>query len=268
MSITDDGDYGAKQVGFLEIIWGEGFLSPGGIEELDLMLTGLNISNKDVLDIGCGCGGAAFHLTRNYNVNTVTGIDVEPLVIKRANELAHKYRLTDQTNFEVVDPGSLAFEENQFDVVFSKDAFLHIPDKEGLAVEVARVIRPGGLLVASDWMRSNDEPLSDEMMEYIAAEGMDMHMCSIGRYRDAIAFAGFVDIELKDRNKWYSDLAKREVAAMSRSPLREKIVNLIGENEAKNTIEIWKKMIGVLESGEHRPGHIRARMPDAKAKIE
>ena len=67
------------------------------------MLTGLNISNKDVLDIGCGCGGAAFHLTRNYNVNTVTGIDVEPLVIKRANELALKYRLTDQTNFEVVD---------------------------------------------------------------------------------------------------------------------------------------------------------------------
>ena len=90
MSITDDGDYGAKQVGFLEIIWGEGFLSPGGIEELDLMLAGLNISNKDVLDIGCGCGGASFHLTRNYNVNTVTGIDVEPLVIKRANKLARR----------------------------------------------------------------------------------------------------------------------------------------------------------------------------------
>ena len=51
MSITDDGDYGAKQVGFLEIIWGEGFLSPGGIEELDLMLSGLDISTKDVLDL-------------------------------------------------------------------------------------------------------------------------------------------------------------------------------------------------------------------------
>ena len=54
---------------------------------------------------------------------------------------------------------------------------------------------------------------------------------------------------------------------MGRSPLREKIVNLSGENEAKNTIEIWKKMIAVLESGEHRPGHIRARMPDAKMNI-
>tara|TARA_B100000989_G_scaffold268267_1_gene222863 strand:- start:980 stop:1768 length:789 start_codon:yes stop_codon:yes gene_type:complete len=261
MSITDDGDYGVKQVGFLEVIWGEGFLSPGGIEEIDLMLTGLNISNNDVLDIGCGCGGAAFHFAQNYNVNSVTGIDVEPLVIKRANELAQKYYLEDKTNFEVVEPGPLAFKENQFDVVFSKDAFLHIPDKESLALEVARVIRPGGLLVASDWMRSNDEPLSNEMMEYIAAEGMDMHMCSISRYRDAIELAGFVDIELKDRNKWYSDLAKQEVVAMSMSPLREKIVNLIGENEASNTIEIWNKMIGVLDSGEHRPGHIRARMP-------
>ena len=65
------------------------------------MLTGLHISNKDVLDIGCGCGGAAFHLTRNYNVNSVTGIDIEPLVIKRANELAHKYRLTDKTNLKL-----------------------------------------------------------------------------------------------------------------------------------------------------------------------
>ena len=106
------------------------------------------------------------------------------------------------------------------------------------------------------------------MMDYVAAEGMDMHMCSIGRYRDAIELAGFVDIELKDRNKWYSDLAKQEVVAMSMSPLREKIVNLIGENEATNTIEIWNKMIGVLESGEHRPGHIRARIPGEKVETE
>ena len=164
MSITDDGDYVEKQVGFLEIIWGEGFLSPGGIEELDLMLTGLNISNKDVLDIGCGCGGAAFHLTRNYKVNTVTGIDVESLVIKRATELAHKYRLTDETHFEVVEPGPLTFEENLFDVVSRKEASLHIPEKEGLAVEVARVIRPGGMQVARDWVRSTNEILSDKKM--------------------------------------------------------------------------------------------------------
>ena len=62
---------------------------------------------------------------------------------------------------------------------------------------------------------------------------------------NALKKNGFVDIELTDRNKWYYGLSKRELAAMSKSPLREKIVNLIGETEAAKTIEIWKKMIGV-----------------------
>ena len=261
MSITDDGDYGEKQVDFLEIIWGEGFLSPGGFEEIDLMLGDIEISEKNVLDIGCGCGGGAFHLARNYSAKSVIGIDVEPRVIKRANELAQKNCLTERTNFQVVKPGPLIFTENQFDIVFSKDAFLHIADKEELAVGVSRIIRPGGRLVASDWMRSNDAPLSDEMTEYIAAEGMEMHMCSLNRYCEALVSAGFVDIEVKDRNQWYYELAKREVAAMSEAPLRKQIVECIGKLEADNTIEIWNKMIRVLKSGEHRPGHIRAKMP-------
>ena len=35
MSITDDGEYGQKQINTLELIWGEGFLSPGGNKEID-----------------------------------------------------------------------------------------------------------------------------------------------------------------------------------------------------------------------------------------
>ena len=42
MSITDDGQYGDKQIRFLEAIWGEGFLSPGGVTEIDLVLEGID----------------------------------------------------------------------------------------------------------------------------------------------------------------------------------------------------------------------------------
>ena len=34
MSITDEGEYGKKQINTLEMIWGEGFLSPGGSDEI------------------------------------------------------------------------------------------------------------------------------------------------------------------------------------------------------------------------------------------
>jgi hypothetical protein len=38
----------------LQFMWGEGFLSPGGHEEIDDMLEGHNIAGKRVLDIGSG----------------------------------------------------------------------------------------------------------------------------------------------------------------------------------------------------------------------
>jgi phosphoethanolamine N-methyltransferase len=126
--------------------------------------------------------------------------------------------------------------------------------------DVARVLKPAGMIAASDWMRLDDGPLSDQLRDYIAAEGLDMHMCSLQRYQKALTAAGFDDISLKDRNAWYLDLARQELAGMTTSPLRDQIIDCIGEEEADNTAAIWRKMIGVLEIGEHRPGHFRAKL--------
>ena len=35
MSLTDEGHYGPKQLNMLEVIWGKGYLSPGGPDEID-----------------------------------------------------------------------------------------------------------------------------------------------------------------------------------------------------------------------------------------
>ena len=52
MSIADDRDYGITQIMFLEAIWGEGFLSPGGTKEIDLVLENIKAERKTILDIG------------------------------------------------------------------------------------------------------------------------------------------------------------------------------------------------------------------------
>ena len=52
MSITDEGEYGKKQIDTLEMIWGEGYLSPGGASEIDLILNDKSLKNKKILDIG------------------------------------------------------------------------------------------------------------------------------------------------------------------------------------------------------------------------
>ena len=52
MSLTDEGHYGPKQLNLLKVVWGEGFLSPGGTEEIDEIINNTNIAAKSVLDRG------------------------------------------------------------------------------------------------------------------------------------------------------------------------------------------------------------------------
>src|SRR3546814_5254164 len=43
----------------LHLIWGDAFLSPGGPEEVRAIVSGLDLEDGEVLDIGCGTGGPA-----------------------------------------------------------------------------------------------------------------------------------------------------------------------------------------------------------------
>ena len=260
MSITDEGEYGKKQIDTLEMIWGEGFLSPGGSEEIDLVLNNKSIKNLTILDIGCGAGSAAFHFIRNHSVGHVTAVDVEKEVIDRANKLKSEYSFGKHVDFKVIDPGPLDFNDSSFDMVFSKDTFLHIKDKESLAEELFRVIKPGGFVCASDWMRVDDNYPSQLMQEYIKMEGLSMNMCSLERYSKALKSAGFKNIFLRDRNAWYLEVAKKELSDLQ-STYYKKLIDILGKDDAESTIKIWEKMVEVLEIGEHRPGHFYAEKP-------
>ena len=257
MSITDEGHYGPKQLNLLKTVWGEGFLSPGGSDEIDEILKGIDISNKAILDIGCGCGGAAVHLIKCHGAKSVLGIDIESLVIQRAEKLAEKNHLSRRAHFRCVKPGPLDIPDESVDVVFSKEVFLHIPNKDDLIKDIYRVLKPGGFVAVSDWMRIDDNPPSLQMKEYIAAEGLDMYMCSLKRYEQALNNAGFIDIVIKDRNGWYLGKAQKELADIEGS-LNKKVIDAIGPAETAEAIDIWKKLIRVLELGEHRPGHFKA----------
>ena len=184
MSLTDEGHYGPKQLNMLEVIWGKGYLSPGGSDEIDQIIGELDLSGKKILDIGCGCGGAVFHMLEKHSAAEVIGFDVEPLVIDQANALALEKGLSERAIFKCVKPGKLDTKDESFDVIFSKEAFIHIPNKVDLMKDINRTLKTNGYLAVGDWMRNDDNPPSIEMQEYIAAEGLDYYMCSLKKYRD------------------------------------------------------------------------------------
>lgn len=247
-------------IGFLEMLWGKGWLSPGGPDELARLLQGEDLRDKLVLDIGCGAGGIDCLLISEYDAAKVTGIDVEASVLETARARIHEAGISDRAELIQVEPGPLNFANSMFDVVFSKDSIIHIPGKHELARDVYRVLKPGGVFVASDWLMSHDGEPSSDMQAYLASEDLDFAMASPELYADALKQAGFVDVALNNRNAWYCEQAKRELAVLQNG-LSDKQIQELGRDIVEHNIHTWSLMIKVLETGEHCPHHVRGQKP-------
>lgn len=251
-------DYDDIHMAFLELVWGPGFLSPGGPDEVARILDGVDLAGKRVLDLGCGSGGITIHIAETWKPARMTGFDVEQPVIDRAKvRLRQASReVADRIAFIKGDPGLLPFASGAFDVVFSKDALVHVSDKDKLFSEIARVLVPGGTFAASDWLIGHDGPESPEMKAYLDAEGLSFGMASPKRYRAAMEKAGLGAVTTTSRAEWYLAEAKEELKRLS-GPLRAKAEALVGKPFVDKNIKTWKAMLPVLETGEHCPTHLR-----------
>ena len=250
--------YDKQSINFLELIWGEGYLSPGGPEEVARLLTGVDLKEKNVLDIGCGAGGITLSLARDYHAAKVIGIDVEEPVCQTARNHINDAGFSDRVEIKKVTPGPFPFGDAEFDIVFSKDSIIHITDKESLAKQAYRILKPGGWFVASDWLISHDDEPTIEMQHYIELEGLEFAMASPQRYEKALSEAGFVNVSLLNRNPWYFEQAQQELAELS-GPRRQEFEQAIGVDLLQANIDTWTAMVKVLQSGEHCPHHFRGQ---------
>ncbi|MBX2826347.1 MAG: methyltransferase domain-containing protein [Gammaproteobacteria bacterium] len=255
-----DEEYSDQFVAGLEWIWGEGFLSPGGPAEVAEILDGVELNGKKGLDIGCGLGGIDLLLVADYGADFVQGIDVEAPLIERAAIAASRAGLTSQLDFKLVTPGALPFRDDEFDFVFSKDSMIHIPDKPACYQEIRRVLKPSGQLVFSDWFGSAD-PMTDAMTRWLEVVGLTFELGTMGQAVDILSSLGFDAVEARDRNHWYRQYMDEELATLSGEHYT-KLVSEIGKDAAAQRLESSSLKKTVVEQGQLRPGHIRARLQE------
>ncbi len=110
-----------------------------------------------VLDLGGGFSGSARALAGEFGCS-VTVLNLSERENERGRRM-NKERGLDHLitvydgNFEEVP-----FEDDRFDVVWSQDAFLHSGDRKRVLAEAVRVLAPGGHLVFTDPMMTDDCP--------------------------------------------------------------------------------------------------------------
>lgn len=106
----------------------------------------VDIRGKQILDIGCGRGGACSYIKRAFAPATVTGIDLNPGNIR----FCQRVHGSGIGSFVVGDAMSLPFAAGSFDVVTNMESshgYRSLPD---FFSNVARVLRKGGLLLWTD----------------------------------------------------------------------------------------------------------------------
>jgi SAM-dependent methyltransferase len=115
-------------------------------EPVTLELIG-DVAGLDVLDAACGTGRYALRLAEAGA--RVWGVDAteEMLAAARANAAARELAI----DFKRGDLSALPFDDGEFDLVVSALAFCHLCDLQPVVTEIARVLRPGGRVVISDF---------------------------------------------------------------------------------------------------------------------
>ncbi len=255
---THDDEYDPKLLAMLELIWGEGFLSPGGPAAVDEIVQGLDLAGKLVIDIGSGLGGVDMHLARKHGARVI-GMEIEASLVERARAGVAAAGLSDRIELRHCTPGPLALADRSVDVVFSKDSLIHEEDKIGAFAEYFRVLEPGGWLAMSDWMRSG-QPYSEDMEYWFEMEGLTYHMWPLDAYGTALTETGFAEISLVDTSGDYRVLCDRE-HALIQGELKAEMTGALGNESYEHFLENWRAMTVVLHKGELRTGRIRARTP-------
>ena len=225
--------YSDAVIAGMQMLYGEGFLSPGGAEEVGQVLKGRDLSGQRILDLGCGIGGAAVMLVRDFGAARVTGVDVEADSLRRAKEAERAAGLEDRLSFEHVAPGPLPFDAGAFDAVFSKDVICHIPDKSAVFGEVHRVLRPGGRFFCADFVAgarlpgSRARKIFDDWVETMRDYGLSFNFADLAAYREDLHVAGFVALEERDHTAASTEVASREIAFVE-SPAADPVREVLG----------------------------------------
>ena len=108
------------------------------LDDLEVELVERYGAGKDVLEVGCGTG-LILHRVHQF-ANSARGIDLSGGMLAKAAERGLAVAQASATELPIAD--------NSVDLAYSFKVLAHIPDIAGAMREMARVVRPGGWVLA------------------------------------------------------------------------------------------------------------------------
>ena len=143
-------------------VLGKRVIHPGGRASTQALLARSGITaDARVLDVGCGVATTAIDIAERFGAH-VTAVDIAPLMLHRASENAAAAKLPERVTVQEGDILDLPFPDGHFDVVIAEAVTMFV-DRARATAELARVTRPGGRVLATEFFWR--KPPTDEARE-------------------------------------------------------------------------------------------------------
>ncbi|MEN8249623.1 MAG: class I SAM-dependent methyltransferase [Bacteroidota bacterium] len=117
------------------------------IQLYDYVASGVDIANKDILEIGSGRGGGISYVTRYHKPKSAYGLDLN----SKAIEFCSAHYKQDNLRFIQGNAQLLEFADESFDAVLNVESSHRYPNVDEFINEVYRVLRPGGYFLFTDF---------------------------------------------------------------------------------------------------------------------
>lgn len=253
----DNQQYSKTGVLRYEKIFGRTFISTGGFDTTKNFVSRLNLKpGQKVLDVGCGIGGSAFYMARDFDVKVV-GIDLSSNMISLALERREEVGISvEQVEFEVADATKREYPPHSFDVVYSRDTILHINDKLGLLKRFFKVLKPGGIIFISDYCCSEDEH-TEAFKAYVKQRGYNL--LTPKGYGKVLEDAGFVQVKAEDRTDLFIQSLKNELVKFE--TIKEEFVQEFSLEDYDYLVQGWNDKLVRTSHGDQRWGVFYAVKP-------
>ena len=256
MSEGLDQGYELDYMPVIDLVWGRGYIAPGGDDNVAKIVEGVDLSDRVVIDFGSGSGGGAVALAKNHGARVI-GLELEPPLVERSREIAAEAGVADRVEFRCVEPGPLALEDQSIDVFYTSGVMIHVPDRDALLREVMRVLRPGGWLVGYDWFVERE---TEETLRWAEAAELHFHVANLALYHQLLESNGFESVSSHDATAWYKVQATNELEQM-RGPLYQAAKELADEQVINNLILEWEALVDSIAIGALSQGYFRGRKP-------
>lgn len=212
-------------------------------------------SGMQVLDVGCGLGGASRQLALEFGCQ-VTGLDLSAEYCRVASRLAERLGLAHRVSYRQGNALALPFPDACFDLVWTQHAAMNIADKARLYGEMWRVLKPGGTLALYDILAGPGGPVHFPVPW--ARDPSISFLVSPEQLRQTLETAGFELVSWRDTTEtgrsWFRHLGAK-IAQNGPPPLGLQLLlgpefRQMAQNQVRNLEE---DRISLIEAIVRRP---------------